>query len=165
MPITTAEDVLVRPAVTADLDALRRFLIGLSPRSAYRRFFTSLGSVSDRTACRLLRRDHDQEALLAFHGPEVIGHGMYGRVPGQEGVVELGVVVADDWQRHGIGPLLARCLLDAARDHGFREIRLTVLAQNRPALQLVGRSWPQARPVADNGTYEYQVPLPEIGAA
>ncbi len=165
MPITTAEDVLVRPAVTADLDALRRFLIGLSPRSAYRRFFTSLGPVSARTACRLLRRDHDQEALLAFHGPEVIGHGMYGRVPGQEGVVELAVVVADDWQRHGIGPLLAQCLLDAARNHGVREIRLTVLAQNRPALQLVGRSWPQARPDSYNGTYEYQVPLPELGAA
>jgi GNAT superfamily N-acetyltransferase len=157
--------ILIRPPVDADIDRLRTFLMGLSADTTHRRFFTRLGSVSNRTLAALLRRDHRQDVLLALHGDEVVAHGMCGAVAGRDGVAELGVVVADAWQRHGLGPLLTRRLLAAARGRGVREIGMTILADNDPALRLVGRGWPRAHPVRERGYWEYLVPIVDRVAA
>jgi RimJ/RimL family protein N-acetyltransferase len=82
-----------------------------------------------------------------------------------DGVAELAVVVADAWQRNGIGPRLVRSLLDHAEARGLREARFTVLAGNLPANRLAARVWPHAAPVMDHGVYEYRVPLAERVAA
>ncbi|HEU4425512.1 MAG TPA: GNAT family N-acetyltransferase, partial [Pilimelia sp.] len=125
--------------------------MGLSADTMHRRFFTRLGSVSPSTVAALLRRDHRQDVLLAAYGDEVVAHGMCSAVAGRDDVAELAVVVADAWQHRGLGPLLSRRLLAAARRRGVREIGMTVLADNYPALRLVGRAWPRARPVRGQG--------------
>lgn len=157
--------VTIRPATGADAERVRRFLTGLSTNTAYLRFFTGLGRVSDRLLALLLRRGHDQEVLLAVHGGQVVGHGMYTAVPGREGVAELALVVADGWQRRGIGQRLGRALMDAAPRRGFDHIGFTVLAQNQPAVRLVTRLWPHAQPAMGDGMYEYLIPLTEPVAA
>lgn len=157
--------ISIRPAVDTDVDRLRRFLAELSADTMHRRFFTGLGSVSPSTVAALLRRDHRQDVLLAVHGEEVVAHGICSAVAGRDGVAELAVVVADPWQHRGLGPLLARRLLAAARRRGVREIGMTVLADNDPALHLVRRAWPRARPEREHGIFEYLVPLVDLVAA
>ena len=159
-PLTRdTREVSIRPAAGTDADGLRRFLTGLSARTAYSRFFTGLGPVPDRLLRWLLRNDPGQEVLLAVHGGEIVGHGMYTVAPGRTGLAELAVVVTDAWQRRGLGPRLVEALLAAARTHGIRQIGFTVLADNRPANRLALRTWPQARPVMDHGVYEYLIPV------
>ena len=147
----------IRPATADDREALRRFLTGLSPRTAYSRFFTGLGTVPDRLLTWLLPRAPEQEVLVAEHGSDIVGHVMY-TVDG-DGAAELAVVVTDAWQRRGLGPRLVRAVLDRAADRGVGETRFTVLASNLAANRIAGRVWPGARPVMDHGVYEYRVAL------
>jgi GNAT superfamily N-acetyltransferase len=165
-------EISIRAAAGTDTDRLRRFLAGLSLETAYRRFFTGIGSVPDRLLRWLLAQEPAHPAgrrhgvaVVAVHDGEVVGHGMYVRLPGQAPVAELAIVVADAWQGHGIGPRLADAVLAEARADGVREIAFTVLADNRPANVLAARSWPRAAPVIDHGVYEYLVPLAERNVA
>jgi acetyltransferase len=158
-------DVSIRPAAGADADMLRRFLADLSAQTAYRRFFTGLGPVPSRLLARLLPQDDQQEALVAVHDGEIVAHAICARLPGRDDVGELAVVVADAWQRRGLGPRLVDAVLAAARCHGVRSIGFTVLADNRPANRLALRRWPQAHPVLEEGVYEYRVPLYAMDAA
>jgi GNAT superfamily N-acetyltransferase len=156
---TSTPQVAIRPAVRADADGLRRFLAGLSATTSYRRFCMGLGPVPERLLALLLRRDRGQEVLLAVHDGEIVGHAMYGAVPGRAGTGELAVVVTDAWQRRGLGSRLVRTLLAAAARHDVREMGFSILADNRPAQRFVSTSWPQARPVFADGMYEYSLPL------
>jgi L-amino acid N-acyltransferase YncA len=157
--------VSIRPAACTDADGLRRFLSGLSTSAAYSRFFTGLGRVPDRMLALLLRRGGDQEVMLALHGGDVVGHAMYTAVPERDGVAELALVVADAWQRRGVGQLLARTLLAAAPQSGVRQLGFTILAENQPAIRLVTKLWPHARPALGGGMYEYLVPLTDLPQA
>jgi len=158
--VRPTREVAIRPAAATDAEPLRRFLTGLSTRSAYSRFFTGLGRVPDRVLALLLHRGPGQEVLLAVHRGEVVAHGMCSALPGRDGVGELALVVADAWQRRGLGQLLARDLLAAAPEHGFRQIGFTVLAENRPAVRFVTGLWPHARPLMGHGMYEYLLRVP-----
>jgi ribosomal protein S18 acetylase RimI-like enzyme len=159
------DGVSIRSAADEDINRLRRFLAGLSADTTHRRFFTGLGSVSDRSLLPLLRRDDRRDVLLALSGDEVVAHGMCTAVAGRPDVAELAVVVADAWQHRGLGPLLARQLLTAARRRGVRHVGMTVLADNYAALRLVKRAWPRVRPVREHGLCEYLVPLAHQAAA
>ncbi len=163
--VRPTRDVMIRPAAATDAEPVRSFLAGLSIRSAYSRFFTGLGRVPDGVLALLLRRGPGQEVLLAVDRGEVVAHGMCSALPGRDGVGELALVVADSWQRRGLGQLLARELLVAAAEQGFREIGFTVLAENRPAVRFVTGLWPHARPLIGHGMYEYLVPVPLRAAA
>ena len=109
-----APALTVRPVTPDDSAAVRDFLAGLSLDSAYRRFFTGLGSPSSTLVRHLVDVDHDRrEAILAVLDGEVVGLADCTRLA--DGVtVELGVVVADRWQRRGLGPRLARTVLELA---------------------------------------------------
>ena len=50
---------------------------------------------------------------------------------------EFAIVVADEWQRRGIGSRLLNALMDAARQRGFREMTGEILASNHNMLELV----------------------------
>jgi acetyltransferase len=50
---------------------------------------------------------------------------------------EFAIVVADEWQRRGIGSRLLNALMDAARQRGFREMTGEILTSNHNMLELV----------------------------
>ena len=52
---------------------------------------------------------------------------------------EPAVVVADAWQRRGIGTALLDALADRAREEGVERFRALVLAQNTEAIALLER--------------------------
>ena len=150
----------VRPVSPADRAAVRDFLAGLSLDSAYRRFFTGLGSPSSTLVGHLVEVDHDRrEAVVAVRDGEVIGLADCSRLPDGE-TVELGVVVADRWQRRGLGPRLARAALEPAMARGARLVRLHALADNDRVARLVRRTWPGRVPRRDGAVLVWDLPIP-----
>ncbi|MFL6130467.1 MAG: GNAT family N-acetyltransferase [Mycobacteriales bacterium] len=155
-----APALTLRAATPDDSTAVRGFLAGLSPDSAYRRFFTGLGSPSSALVRRLVEVDHDRrQAVLAVRHGEVIGLADASRL-GDGVTVELGVVVADRWQRRGLGPRLTRSVLELAMARGARQVRIHALAENDRVARLVRRSWPDGVPTRDGPVLVWDLPLP-----
>jgi acetyltransferase len=156
----------VRPE---DREAVRAFLAGLSLDSAYRRFFTGIGSPSSTLVRRLVEVDHDRRsALLAVAGGERAGREISGgEVVGladtavlADGVtVELGVVIADAWQRRGLGPRLVAAALAPAVARGCTTLRAHTLPDNARVARLLHRRWPGADPAWDGDCLVWTLPL------
>jgi GNAT superfamily N-acetyltransferase len=161
----------IRPARPDDMAAVTRFLAGLSLDSAYRRFFTGLGTPSPSLVRKLVETDRvARDAVVAVledpaAAEEVLGLADYARVRDQPGTVEIGVVVADAWQRHGLGPRLATAALELARGRGATRMRAHCLAENAPIARILRRSWPDAHPRWEDSLWVWDVPLPPPAAA
>src|SRR5713101_2642688 len=79
----------------------------LSPESGYRRFFSPI-SRSDVFQASILRVDrYDRQAIAAVEGGEIVGVAQYARLPGAKEAI-LAIVVADAWQRQGLGVRLRK---------------------------------------------------------
>jgi GNAT superfamily N-acetyltransferase len=124
---------VIRPARPGDGDPVRRFLDGLSPASRYQRFFSELPKVTDTLIWSLV----GENALLAWDGDTVIGHGIAAPVGN---ALDLGVVVAEAYRRQGIG---SRLLCELTAD--AREIRCDVLCGNYLVLRWLRRLMPEMR--------------------
>jgi ribosomal protein S18 acetylase RimI-like enzyme len=136
----------VRPADPADDAAIREFLCGLSVRTQYLRFFTAMCPPS-RGLLKALTAGHPRADILLVTGEDgqVVGHGMAVDAPGERaGSADLGLVIADDWQGQGLGPVLLRLLEQRAAARGITTVVLDVLPENRRMLGIVDRRWPAA---------------------
>lgn len=78
--------------------------------------------------------------------------------------VEIGVVVADEWQGRGIGERLVRRLLLRAAAGGAAEVVMEVLAENRRVLAAIRRRRPDAAMRAGGGTVEVNAALRDAEA-
>lgn len=127
---------------------MARFHAALSDRSVYLRYFhmEKLSSRVDHT--RLARRcfvDYDSEmALIAEYFSvetgqnEIIGVGRLVRAPG-ENEAEVALVVADKFQKDGVGSELMKHLIHVARDGKLERIVAVVLPENMGTRVLAGR--------------------------
>jgi GNAT superfamily N-acetyltransferase len=116
----------------------------LSLRSRYLRFFSPLDKVSAPTILRLASVDHDRhEAVGAFEHRSLVASAHYFRSAEDSTTAEIAVEVADDHQRHGVGPCLLRALARLAQQRGITHFTASVLAENRAALAMLHHSgWP-----------------------
>ena len=57
---------------------------------------------------------------------------------------DIGVVVADAWQRRGVGAALMRALVARAQARGVMSLAMDVLPGNRRVLAMVLAHWPDA---------------------
>lgn len=139
--------IAIRPARTADRDAIREFLAGLSPRTRYLRFFTGAPGVGTAMLRLLAGGGASTDALVATEADAIIGHAMAAdtTAPSGEQVTDIGVAVTDRCQGHGIGSALIRELMARARARGASTVAMDVLAENRRVLAMVARGWPAAR--------------------
>jgi nucleotide-binding universal stress UspA family protein len=132
--------LLVRPIEPDDREELAAGFRRLSPESRYRRFFGPMPELRERDLDYLTRVDHrDHEALVALD--EATGEGVavarYVRTAPDE--AEPAVVVADDWQRRGVGTRVLDLLVRRAQEEGITRFRASVLAQNPDAAALLRR--------------------------
>lgn len=156
----TVPPVLMRPAGPDDVHRASRFFAGLSPDSAYRRFFAGVGRMPDRVVRRFVEVDHDRrECLLALAGDAVVGLADYALLADRPSTAEFGVVIADGWQRRGLGPRLVTGLLSVAAGRGVTAVRVHTLAENARVHRLLLRRWPNARPVRDETLLIWHLPL------
>jgi GNAT superfamily N-acetyltransferase len=143
----------------SDGEALRRFFYRLSPETLYRRFMSPVARPEQVRPDRLLDIDHwDREAIVAVHEGEIVGVARYVRQAGSD-EAELAVVVADAWQRQGVATRMLAALGELAAAACIHRFMMSMLADNRPILQLVRRGDPSARFALSSGVYETTVPV------
>src|SRR5258708_33840742 len=100
-----------------DAELLTRFFWRLSRETVYRRFFSPITLPNETLLKRLVDVDHcEREALIALDDQGIVGVARYGTGPGESH--DIAVVVADDWQGPGLGPLLLRRLGPTPRRPG-----------------------------------------------
>jgi acetyltransferase len=137
----------VRPIRPQDVEREKRFFGRLSERSRFQRFFYHLNEIPPGMLARFTQLDYERElALVALEGDEFIAVGRY--APNADGkTAEFALVVADEWQRKGLGRALLEKLKDEARKAGYQGLTGTILESNHEMLELTRRLGfvPQAR--------------------
>ena len=126
--------LLLRPIRPEDAQIEREFVEGLSEQSRYMRFFNPLKYLAPRLLARLTQVDYDRElALVATIGEGQEEHiaGVVRYSPNADGTSsEFAVTVADDFHGRGLGSLLMRRLIEAARAAGYQRLTGSVLESN-----------------------------------
>jgi GNAT superfamily N-acetyltransferase len=134
--------VSVNIATPWDRGAIQAFFTRLSPATRYLRFLHAMREVPDGQLDAMLAFDPAfSAAVLAFHvdSPcEVLGIAQYSAT-GTPEQCEAAVVVADPWQRKGVGQLLLKELARVARLGGFTHACAEILSENQAALELARR--------------------------
>jgi acetyltransferase len=148
--------VTIRPIRADDAPLEREFVQRLSGETRYLRFQKWVQSPSDRLIHFLTEVDYDRHLALvcAFEGEggeEVVGEARYVADTGGESC-ELGIVIADAWQKSGIAGLLMNALLEAARARGLKSMEGVVFSTNRDMLRFVRALGFEAKPVPGDRT-------------
>jgi GNAT superfamily N-acetyltransferase len=125
-PIADGRYVLVRPLRRDDRALETSFIHALSPHTLRDRFMGEFREPSAALLDQLMATDGKGcLALLAMaHEDGVlkeVGIARYSAT-GLAGQCECAVVVADNWQHHGLGTMLIQHLINQARRHGFRRM-------------------------------------------
>jgi GNAT superfamily N-acetyltransferase len=140
----------IRPVTPADEAVLSDFFAALSVESRYLRFFAPV-----TPSCGLLDlmvgKPAHVDAIVAVADGVIVGHAMAadrpapghpGR-PGGPRATDVGVVVADAWQRRGVGALA-----------------MDVLPGNRRVLAMIAGHWPDAAIGRSADGVDIRIPLP-----
>jgi GNAT superfamily N-acetyltransferase len=141
---------LLRPAKPDDLTSIREFVCALSPRSQYLRFFAAVAPPSGGLLRALCGTGGADVLLVTDCRGTVIGHGMAADARAGDATTghgresSIGLVVADAWQRRGIGAQLLDALVGRACRRGITRLVLEVLPDNRVMLGIIRRRWPDA---------------------
>ena len=134
------ESVTLRPIRPEDAGIEQAFVRGLSPESRHFRFMDTLRELTPMMLARFTQIDYDREmafvATIGRAGQEVeIGVCRYITNPDGDSC-EYAVVVADDWQRRGLGRRLMTQLIEVARARGLQTMIGHVLGSNHGMLDL-----------------------------
>ncbi|WP_219063428.1 GNAT family N-acetyltransferase [Pseudomonas sp. UMAB-08] len=124
--LSNGTHILIRPLAPHDRDREFNFIKKLSPESRHFRFLGSMNEPSIALLDQLMDVDNKKRmayVALAHKDGELIEIGVsrYAALE-EEGQCECAVVIADDWQNLGMGTLLMRHLIDAARRNGFAQM-------------------------------------------
>ncbi len=133
----TGTPIVIRPIRPEDEPAMIRFHGTLSEETVRARYGSDL-ALAERTAHERLTRicfvDYDREIALVAEAPIADGSEVAGVVRLSRihvgGEHELSLVVADPWQRHGIGRELLRSVIAVARGEGARGIYSRLSPEN-----------------------------------
>ncbi|WP_028357144.1 GNAT family N-acetyltransferase [Brackiella oedipodis] len=137
----------VRPIRPEDADALQLFIRNLSEHSRYMRFVSMMTELTPKMLSRYTYVDYYKElALVATtkvksEGEQaehemIIGFAHY--LMNNDGYgAEYALVIADDWQRMGLGRVLMSQLLSEAKNQGLEYIEGFILSNNRAMLGLM----------------------------
>jgi RimJ/RimL family protein N-acetyltransferase len=115
----------------ADVEAVSRFMLGLSADSRHDRFFSIQSPEALREEIRGELSAPGNVSLLARAGDgRIVGHAL--AAPLGDARAELAFAIADDMQHHGLGTALLGAIVRAMRERGIRRYEATMLAENRP---------------------------------
>ena len=137
-------EILLRPIRPEDETAMVKLHQAVSDRTVYLRYF-HMEKLDARAAHqRLVRKcfiDYDREmALVAEHlgnEHEILGLGRLVKERwGQKG--EIAVLIADQYQKLGLGTELLRRLISIARDDNLLELEASILSENDAMRALAG---------------------------
>jgi acetyltransferase len=152
--------VVIRPIGPEDARREQAFVRGLSPQSRYFRFMNTLRELSPEMLERFTHPDPSREIALvalsagsgdAVPAGEPLQIGVARCVRGAKGEQnEFAIVVADAFQRRGLGTLLMQALIQSARAAGLERVEGVVLATNQRMLALMSALGFAIRTAADD---------------
>ncbi len=165
VPVRDGRQVLLRPVRANDARLVQDFVRSLSLQSRRRRFFSALSELTPYMLRRLTQPAYPQEfGLLALAGAagsgEVVGMAQYA-LEAPCGA-ELGVVVADAWQRQGLATRFIQALGDHASLAGARTLRGLMLADNSAVLALMQRLRWTMLGTPEPGLVQFEKPLERV---
>jgi len=136
--------VVVRPIRPEDARVEQEFVKMLSPEARYFRFMDTLRELTPQMLVRFTQIDYDREmAFVAMtdagsKSEKEVGVARY--VTNPDGTsCEFAIVVADEWQRVGLGRYMMAQLIEVARARGLSGMSGEILASNRGMLKLAGQ--------------------------
>jgi RimJ/RimL family protein N-acetyltransferase len=129
--------VHIRPIRPEDGGALVEIFNRSSPQTVYQRFFSTLPELTPSMAHHLSHVNYkDRFALVVEVDGGPVGVARYERTDDPD-LLELGLVIMDEWQNRGLGRILLREIMRAAERNGIHRFRADVLAENRRMLRLI----------------------------
>jgi GNAT superfamily N-acetyltransferase len=159
-------EVVVRVVQPSDKETIASAFKRLSEQSRYQRFLTVREELSSGELRYLTEIDHhDHDALIALDAStgEGVAVARFIRSRTDVGAAEAAVVVADAWQRRGLGRALTALIADRARSEGVERFKAMLLATNHGMLALL-RSLGPVRVVHSEGPIvEVEMDLPLEG--
>jgi acetyltransferase len=134
--------VTIRPIRPEDARIEGEFVRQLSVESRYFRFMGTLRELTPQMLVRLTQIDYDREmaliAVAADEGGRETEVGVVRYVTNPDGMsCEFAIVVADGWQRRGLGRRLLEHLIEIARARGLASMSGEIHVDNQPMLGLV----------------------------
>lgn len=159
LPLLYGFDLTVRAIHPDDAMLTGEFLRGLSSESSYQRFLGPPPKPTAEVLHRLTHIDYRHEmALVAvvFVGGVETEIGVVRYVVHDSGQgCESAIVVADAWQRRGIGRMLLAALLEHAAAAGLQYVDGYVLATNEAMLNLARSLGFRVEPVPGDATLRH----------
>jgi ribosomal protein S18 acetylase RimI-like enzyme len=161
--------VRIRPVGPGDRERLRNGFARLSPESKYRRFLAAPATLSESALDYLTETDGWNHlalgAVLAEEGADTsygLGIARFVRLEDDPEKAEAAVAVIDEVQRRGLGRLLLRELIRAAREREVSTFVCHVLPSNEPVKSMLHEVDAQAMPHLKDGLLVYEMHLPEV---
>jgi RimJ/RimL family protein N-acetyltransferase len=152
--------VTIRSIRPDDAPALVTAMAALSEQSRYLRFHTPRAELTQDLLEYLTDIDHhDHEALVAHTpgAPDILAVARFVRDPHNPASAEAAVVVADAWQRRGLGARLLAELIRRAAEVEISQFTAEILAENTPTLALARHLGPPG--ITHDGTTTVSVHL------
>jgi acetyltransferase len=136
----TGELLTVRPVRHDDGDLEKAFVLALSPETGYQRMMSGGAKATPEWIEYMTHIDYRRHMAYAITivkdgAEQFIGVGRYVVNEGNP-EAEFALVIADEWQRKGLGGRLLELLMEHARAAGVTEMIGVVLATNTPMLKL-----------------------------
>ncbi|MCG7897606.1 MAG: bifunctional acetate--CoA ligase family protein/GNAT family N-acetyltransferase [Candidatus Thiodiazotropha lotti] len=157
-------NIVIRPIRPEDADLEQNFTRQLSNEAKYFRFMSSIQELTPEMLTRFTQIDyHNEMALIAVtedeHHEVELGVARYVINPDKRSC-EFALVVADEWQRQGIGHKLMNHLMGIARDRGLERMEGEVLSNNFKMLDLMKSLYFQVTPYpGDNSIKQVVIDL------
>jgi acetyltransferase len=133
-------EVTLRPIRPEDAAMEEAFVAGLSEESRRMRFMSTLHALTPAMLARFTQIDYDREMALVAVREEAgaereLAVCRYVTLPDARSC-EFAIVVADGWQRQGLGRLMMESLIEVAGTRGLERMLGLVDAANAPMLRL-----------------------------
>jgi GNAT superfamily N-acetyltransferase len=130
----SSDALRIRLLSVDDRAALAALPKRISPESAISRFHGGVTMLTDRTLDQLLDIEIGRhEAVIAVDDRGIAGVARYVRDEFDPTAAEVAILIADEWQHHGVARQLMRPLMTRARDAGIKEFRAEILPENKTA--------------------------------
>ena len=133
-------DFTIRQATPADAAALVRLAreVGAEPEGWLISTSEWRGAGDERRYLRSLRRSRDAAVFVAEVADDIVGRLSVGRDPhpASAHVADLGLMVAKDYRRRGIGRAFLDQAVEWAQGAGVTKLELHVFPDNEPAIRL-----------------------------
>ena len=158
--------VEIRPAGTADFDAVKAMHEAMSPNNAYLRFFSLSRLAAEQEARRVTRpQGPDHAALLAVYDGQVVGLASYEVTRAGAGepsprTAEVAFAVADTMHHRGIATLLLEHLVSLARASQLETLVAETLSENTGMLRVFSDAGLPVLSKREEGVVAITIPLP-----